>query len=187
MDRLTVGQKLSPERRAAITAAVAAGESAQAIADRFGVSKMTVYNFRAKVKAASPSSRVMPWAETPKPEPEPEPTPPVKPEPTERRFHSLETVQANSQIRSKATKDLGRLHADAATADRIYDDEESEYLHACEAYARRYQRKFMRATDYLAVIKSLGYRQRISHPEHDHCQPTSPATLPRPQSSPRSI
>lgn len=44
-----------------------------------------------------------------------------------------------------------------ATGDPGYSDEESAYLTACEAFRSSTGRKFMLATDYLHVLRTLGY------------------------------
>jgi hypothetical protein len=46
-----------------------------------------------------------------------------------------------------------------AIADRLYDDEQREFLAACDRYRRAKRKVFLVATDYLAVLKSLGYRR----------------------------
>lgn len=57
----------------------------------------------------------------------------------------------------KRTRALGRPVPHPETAGREYSDDESEYLRACEEYRVRYQIRFMSATDYLHVLRSLGY------------------------------
>jgi hypothetical protein len=46
-----------------------------------------------------------------------------------------------------------------AIADRLYDDEQREFLAACARYRRQNHKVFLAATDFLAVLKSLGYRR----------------------------
>lgn len=56
----------------------------------------------------------------------------------------------------------GRVRVEPGTsvwADREYDDAETEFLRAAEAYRQEHKRISMRATDYLRVLLSLGYRK----------------------------
>jgi hypothetical protein len=43
--------------------------------------------------------------------------------------------------------------------DRPYPPAEAEFLAACEAYRQGRGLRFLRATDYLAVLLALGYRR----------------------------
>lgn len=45
--------------------------------------------------------------------------------------------------------------------ERLYTDEEREFLHACDRFRERYHRRFLYATDYLEIIKELGYKKEI--------------------------
>lgn len=44
-------------------------------------------------------------------------------------------------------------------AEREYDDAEAEFLRAAEQFRSKNRKPFMTATDYLAVLLSLGYRK----------------------------
>lgn len=48
---------------------------------------------------------------------------------------------------------------DPLTAERLYTDEEREFLSAVDAYRKRYGHRFLNACDYLEIVKSLGYRK----------------------------
>lgn len=52
-----------------------------------------------------------------------------------------------------------RAFGAAADGDVGYSDAEAEFLRACEAYRSDRAQRFMVATDYLAVLISLGYRK----------------------------
>ncbi len=45
------------------------------------------------------------------------------------------------------------------TSDVDYTDEQVAWMFACEAYAGRHRKRFLTKCDYLAVAKSLGYKQ----------------------------
>jgi hypothetical protein len=45
-----------------------------------------------------------------------------------------------------------------AGSERLYDDEESRFLRAVQAWQTRTGRKFPCHTDYLTIVKSLGFR-----------------------------
>jgi hypothetical protein len=53
----------------------------------------------------------------------------------------------------------GDHRGNPATSDRIYDDDEAEFLAAIEAFRRRTGTKFPTWSDALAVARSLGYRK----------------------------
>jgi hypothetical protein len=46
---------------------------------------------------------------------------------------------------------------------RLYDDEQREFLVACDRYRRAKHKLFLTVTDYLEVLKSLGYRRPEQH------------------------
>jgi hypothetical protein len=46
-----------------------------------------------------------------------------------------------------------------------YTDDEWEFARACEEYRKRARRKFLAASEYLAVARSLGYR-KVEPGEH---------------------
>jgi hypothetical protein len=52
--------------------------------------------------------------------------------------------------------------ADTAFPGAEYTDEERDFLRACDRYRHALRRRFLRAIDYLAVAKQLGYRQRTA-------------------------
>jgi hypothetical protein len=49
---------------------------------------------------------------------------------------------------------------DPSTSDRIYDDDESEFLMAIKAYQERTGNRFPRWSIVLGILKSLGYRKQ---------------------------
>lgn len=51
--------------------------------------------------------------------------------------------------------------ADPSTGDRIYDDDESEFLRAMAAYIARTGRRFPSWTETLGVVKALGYSRPV--------------------------
>jgi hypothetical protein len=62
-----------------------------------------------------------------------------------------------------------QTHEMMTLADRLYDDEQREFLAACDRYRRAKHKLFLAATDYLEVLKSLGYRR-----------PEQPGAVPEP-------
>lgn len=48
--------------------------------------------------------------------------------------------------------------SDPATGERWYTEEEDIFLKSCECYRIVCRKRFLRATDYLKVVKCLGYR-----------------------------
>lgn len=54
-------------------------------------------------------------------------------------------------------EDLYSQAVDPATGNRLYTEEESLFLKACECFRTSHGRRFLRATDYLQILKALGY------------------------------
>lgn len=70
-----------------------------------------------------------------------------------------------SAVKARAdTFDLARPVHDPVTSDRIYTDDEREFLAACEEYSQRYRRRFMSASEYLHVAIAIGYRKTTPCP-----------------------
>ena len=69
------------------------------------------------------------------------------------------TAAAVSSIKAKAVRrrEHGKLPADPVTCERVYDGDESEFLRACDEFRTRTGKRFLYASDYLFVLKSLGY------------------------------
>jgi hypothetical protein len=60
----------------------------------------------------------------------------------------------------KAMAKQGQRAGDRMTIEgHIYDDKETEFLAACDRHRRHKRKVFLAATDYLVVLKSLGYRR----------------------------
>jgi DNA-binding response OmpR family regulator len=58
------------------------------------------------------------------------------------------------------TQTNGRLPRERpAMADRLYTDDELEFIRAVDAYRRRTRTKFLTCRDVLKVVHSLGYRK----------------------------
>ncbi len=49
-----------------------------------------------------------------------------------------------------------------ATSERTYDAEQAEWLAACARYQQQKRRKFLLATDYLAIAAELGYAKPVA-------------------------
>jgi hypothetical protein len=56
---------------------------------------------------------------------------------------------------------VGAKHGkgDPCVSERIYDDDEAEFLRAVERYRDRTGRRFPTLSELLAVLKGLGYRK----------------------------
>ena len=72
-----------------------------------------------------------------------------------------EARTAKITAKVKARWALDAPHKDPATSDRSYSPAELEFLKAVDAYKTRYQKTFLRATDYFYVLTvQLGYVPR---------------------------
>jgi hypothetical protein len=72
--------------------------------------------------------------------------------------------QSNSTLSRLANAAAGRKQGvDPATCDRIYSEDEAEYLKAMERYRRENKRPFPTWAEALAVAIALGYR-RVAPP-----------------------
>lgn len=60
------------------------------------------------------------------------------------------------------TAALNRPESHPECPGRYYDDDEAEFLRACEAYRTRYQIRFLTATDYLRIAKDMGYARNVN-------------------------
>jgi hypothetical protein len=67
--------------------------------------------------------------------------------------------RARARARSAAAGHSDRFRGHPGVSDRLYDDEESAFLRAAEAYRCDRHLPFLTAADYLAVLKGLGYRR----------------------------
>jgi hypothetical protein len=56
-----------------------------------------------------------------------------------------------------------RTHDWMTIQSRIYDDEQREFLAACDRHRRQKHKVFLTATDFLEVLKSLGYQRPEQH------------------------
>lgn len=57
-------------------------------------------------------------------------------------------------------------HGDPAATDRLYDDEEREFLAAVEAYRGRTGQRFLTWTEALSILKSMGYTRTANPNGH---------------------
>jgi hypothetical protein len=68
-----------------------------------------------------------------------------------------------------------RRQVDPATCERVYDDEELEFMLAMDEYKRKFGRPFPTWSEVLEVVKSLGYRKVADRTPIPTKRPLGPA------------
>ena len=76
------------------------------------------------------------------------------------KLRAAEVRRALKPARDDRYAMLGASAQSPTTSDPDYSDEESAFLAACERYREHMKLRFLRAVDYLAVAKLLGYERR---------------------------
>lgn len=75
-----------------------------------------------------------------------------------RTADGLRPARANAaSVKARAGKPRGRT--DPITSDRIYGDDEWEFINACTEYKKAYGLTFLRDSDYFRVLRDLGYHK----------------------------
>jgi hypothetical protein len=76
-----------------------------------------------------------------------------------RREGSAARGAATSAERRTGKPGVAHHRGDPGTSDRLYSPEEERFLRAVDAWRARTARPFPTACDFLAILKSLGYRE----------------------------
>jgi hypothetical protein len=71
--------------------------------------------------------------------------------------HRANGLAASNAVTRGATRQHHRCSP--LTSDRLYNDDEREFLMAMDAYRERTGKRFPTLADILGVLKSLGYRK----------------------------